>query len=134
MTRKLIESLISAQEASDAGKGIYELNFNSYAKYHGYAVKDKYILDAIKEIIKSRKKDVYFYVTRDESIDSYLIYFNIRMCGKRYQMSFHSYGDFDTFLSKKGGSCKTSWDKKKPSRDVAKKLIEYLDCSKYLIR
>ncbi len=122
MIKKIIEKVILAQIASDAGKGIYDLVDTSSkvigkevkrAVRQGYDVKVKYILDAIKLVNATPKCGVNYYVinTPDQNgHDSDLVYFDIRLNGMRYQVSFHSpVGSFAPYYNK---GRKTHWDEK----------------------
>ena len=122
LNRKIAKCLISAQIASDAGKGIYELDnsVNATESYHG---KDIYILTAIKTCIKKRNTGFNFYVTKDDEIALYLVYFSFQVNDEKYQISFHSFDHrLEKYLSPK--SHEEIWDEKS-SRDTAK-LLQYL--------
>lgn len=123
MDKRIATAIILAQIASDAGKGDYELAeycnrlVEAYgAKEKGYRKKDDYIRKAIALIRHYGAKEVYYHVQMDEKIrqnrngdPAFIIYFNWKIDGKRYQASFHSFGNWYQYL---GGSCRTHWDRR----------------------
>ena len=78
----------------------------------GYGTKDGYILQAIR-LISSRKESGYnFYVEAapdQNGYDSYVIYFDFKIEGKRHQVSFHTFSD-KKFAAYVGKGRKTHWD------------------------
>lgn len=127
-TKKMFEAIVLAQVASDAGKGIDDLAAIlkqtarvRQAREKGYHVKDVYILDVLMNIRPC--DDIHYFVTRDEKINSYLVYFDIRLSDGRYQVSFHCFNDkLKKFLSKRESS---HWDKKS-SRFACEKIAAYI--------
>ena len=126
LNKKIAKKLVLAQVASDGGKGIEDLEFfDSYVWERGYSVKDRYILDAIQLICTKKDSGAYFYVTRDEHIGSYLVYFNVSLFDGRYQISFHSFNDvLERYCRTK--KCAINWDRKE-SRETARRLITYIE-------
>ena len=117
-------NIIKAQAFSDKAKGYNNLLTKTFC-YDGlfsrdyYMMKDIFIKKAIREIQKKNNPDnISFYVTRDMSIDSYLVYFNFKIGNERYQISFHSFNMKLATLLKGKQPCKTKWDKNS-SRDAA---------------
>lgn len=100
--KNIIKNIILAQIASDAGKGIYNKEFFSPSLIKkevktawrlGYAVKDKYILNAIKIISTTPRCGINFWCVKapdQNDYDSIITYFDIKTNEKRYQVSFHS--------------------------------------------
>ena len=133
LDKAICKSIILAQVASDAGKGIDDLYFllrkspklqNDIedANWMGYSAKDKYIISAIKNICKSKQSHVRFYVTKCDIVQSYLVYFTANLNGKRYQVSFHSFcHGLEKFCH--SNEITTHWDKKS-SRNSCHKLAQ----------
>lgn len=116
--------IIKAQAFSDKAKGYNNLLTKTFC-YDGWFIKDYYYMKdvfikrAIREIQKKKNPDnISFYVTKDMSIDSYLVYFNFKIGNERYQISFHSFNRSLASLLKGKQPCKTKWDKNS-SRDSA---------------
>lgn len=126
LNKKIARKLVLAQVASDGGKWIDDLEwFDPQVWQKGYAVKDRYILDVIQIICTKKDSGAYFYVTRDEHIGSYLVYFNVSLFDGRYQISFHSFNDaLDRYCRTK--KCAINWDRKE-SRETARRLITYIE-------
>ena len=112
LNKKVAINIVKAQIASDNAKGIESIPYDRKI-CRNYDGKDKYIMIAIKEIIRKRNTGFSFYVTRDEDICSYLVYFSFDLWGETRQVSFHSYDyDLDKYLSRKSKSHKLVWDQK----------------------
>lgn len=139
LNRKIAKSLVLAQISSDAGK--YKRNeeiFEAYApkkvmtdswgnrcEYFGnaetekstrkgYKAKDDYIRNALRLISGYPEKSIFrFYVCEDtQQIAKYIVYFDVKIDGKRMQISFHS---FDVGLRKYLNGSKASkvrWDRR----------------------
>ena len=107
--KEIAELILRAQNASDGGKGIVELISKGKSvrdNYSAYAGKDKFIFLAISMIVKG-KSNFNFAVT-DGGITPYLVYFQTRISGKKFQVSFHS---FDERLERfQGKSFRIKWD------------------------
>lgn len=91
--RGIIYNIISAQIASDAGKGIYDIHFNKIAAERGYNAKEHYIVDAVKGIDSIPYCGInYYLVKKDDQHNnpSIISYFTIKAGGNTYQVSFHT--------------------------------------------
>jgi hypothetical protein len=130
--KKILRNLINAQIASDGGKSVFELPRTekewAIAKA-GYAAKDRYISDAIGLINSSRNCGIYFSVTfcpeLSEWNDCYIVYFNIKINGKRYQVSYHSFDSRFEPLARYETS--TRWTRKNSSRNILRELRELIE-------
>lgn len=124
--KTIARNIILAQVASDGGKYIEDIMDiipgAKYTWYQGYSLKDIHIEKAMKMIAANSGKTGYYYtVTRDKNINSYLIYFSFKLEGKRYQVSFHSFNNWQKYLSK---TQPTYWDHKS-SRQAVISLADY---------
>lgn len=119
MNRRVVQEILLAQIASDGGKRIRsellaranESIFDKMDKaWHcGYPEKDIHIMNAIKMIARSKDKAIRFSVQKDdEEVAKYLVYFDIRLNGRREQVSFHS---FDMSLERFLSVNRSSWIK-----------------------
>ena len=126
-------SVVNAQACSDAGKGIYELQYRnaSMAEHFGYDLKEEFILQALK-LIRSNKSNWHYTCVSCFDQNGYmsiLVYFRTRVTGERIQISFHTPMNKAsmelTRLSNSGEKC--YWTKNKAPRDGCKKLIEYYE-------
>ena len=120
----IARNIILAQTASDGGKGIEDIKnlfpVSNIAYYKGYVAKDGYIKKAIQGIQKNKNSIFRFYVKKDKNISNYIIYFNFKVDGERFQVSFHSFKDWSKY---ERGNCQTRWDKK-DSREACLRLYE----------
>ncbi len=128
--KEIAELILRSQNASDGGKGIIELVSKGKSvrdNRHGYAGKDQFIFLAISMIVKG-KSSFHFAVT-DGGFTPYLVYFETRISGKKFQVSFHS---FDRRLERfKGKSFRIKWDHGS-SRDSAATIYRhYCPCGQY---
>ena len=86
--------ILRSQNASDGGKHIDTLvtNRRSYRdNIAGYCVKDKYIIETIC-LISGHNTDFKYSVQKDhDGVAYYLVYFEVRINGEKFQVSFHSY-------------------------------------------
>ena len=108
---KIALDILRAQNASDGGKRIIEL-VDSKRSYRdncaGYGVKDLLIQDAIK-LICSGNTAFRFSVTRDkDEVANFIVYFETRIYGKKYQVSFHTFADMDKYVA---NSFRIKWDR-----------------------
>ena len=94
---RIARLVILAQDASDAGKGIDALDLHiskRYTQRKGYAAKNVYILAAIKSIANSKPCGWNFYVEPfrpdQNGCESVISYFQYKMDGVRYEVSFHT--------------------------------------------
>lgn len=123
---KIAGFIYLAQAGSDAGKGIYELPAPDFGSWRGgYAAKDRYILLAIAGICREKCREIRFSVKRAEDqhgVPAFIVYFDFKVCGKREQVSFHS---FNAGLWKYcGKSRKSTWSKDHTSRDTVREMMK----------
>lgn len=115
---RIARLVLLAQDASDAGKGINTLDLNiskRYTQRKGYAAKNVYILAAIKTIANSKPCGWNFYVDPfkpdQNGNQSIITYFQYKLDGVRYEVSFHTPADqasgLKPFFSK---GRKTHWN------------------------
>lgn len=125
--------IILAQVASDGGKGINTLNnlfpTSRLVSYKGYDVKNVYIKKAIHMIQKSKDSIFRFYVKEDWKIANYIVYFNFKLDGKRFQVSFHSFKDWSRYKRK---DYQTRWNKR-DSREACLRLYEEIKKEGFII-
>lgn len=93
----IIRAIIMAQIASDAGKGIHAIFLpgGNNPGRTGYQSKEFYELRALKMIDSTPRCGINYWVefTPDQNgFESVLVYFDIKVNGKRYQVSFHNPG------------------------------------------
>lgn len=117
LNHQIAAEIIRAQVASDGGKKEQSRAFaalryiNPEVWEAGYPGKDPAIRGAIKDILRMRGSSMFsYYVTRDERIGSYLVYFNYRLGGKRRQISFHTFGEYFGRFVVPGDTHRTKWD------------------------
>ena len=115
--REIARAIVSAQIASDAGKGIFDLALkNSRARsalHHAYGIKPDMIIRAI-QLISSQSRGMFnFFVdyTLDQNgFPSVLVYFDFKIFGERYQVSFHTPEDLaDDLIPLAGKGRPTRW-------------------------
>ena len=129
--------LCQAQIASDAGKEIQRLNLSEnknserFASYQGYNVKTRYIVDALNLIAKNKTQyNFWVDVGPDQNgYDSIIVYFEFKLGGERYQISFHNpikmrNQTIKNFVNK---GRKTRWNRARTGNSMmsCQKLIEY---------
>lgn len=116
--KRIARLVILAQDASDAGKRIDALDLRiskRYTREEGYAAKNVYILTAIKTIANSKPCGWNFYVEANRpdqnGYSSVITYFQYKLDGVRYEVSFHTpvgqAGALKPFFSK---GRKTHWN------------------------
>jgi hypothetical protein len=95
--KRIARLVILAQDASDAGKGLNALELSSSKRYtqsQGYAAKNTYILKAIQQIRNTKPCGWNFYVEADRpdqnGYRSVITYFQYKLNGVRYDVSFHT--------------------------------------------
>lgn len=92
----IIRQICLAQIASDAGKGLNRVSMREDHGPHrnGYDDKIKFIVNAITAINSRRNnKSIWYYCTECDDQNGYpsvLVYFSVKVDGKRYQISFHN--------------------------------------------
>ena len=132
-TKSIIKNIILAQIASDGGKNIKTLQNMKGAKEaskKGYAVKDKYIKTAITLINTTPMSGINYYVEEKPDQNGYpsmVIYFDIKLNEKRYQISFHSPKNRTTLSHFCSKGRKTRWTKEiNGSREACIELASIL--------
>lgn len=130
--RSIAKKVVLAQDASDAGKRKTILSMNSSTRYssRGYAAKNTYILAALREISTTKPCGWNFYVIPDQKDQnghsSVITYFQCKLAGVRYEISFHTPANQAEFLMpffNKGR--KTHWNGKLcGSRQDCQELID----------
>lgn len=124
--QRIIKDIILAQVASDSGKDIFEIvsgnNWKDKKAAHavecGYSAKDIYILSAMKLICKSKIANIRFYATNCKEINSKLVYFDIKIDEKYYQVSFHCFDKEIKKFVETSKKSRTAWSKEIPSRQT----------------
>lgn len=114
------KAILDAQIASDGGKKAKKTkHMNKYVWSKGYSMKDINILKAINLIVSQKNSQFRFKVVKCEQFNSLLIYFETKINGKKYQVSFHSYG-FNVFKKylKHNEAVHFSWDEKSSRKSV----------------
>lgn len=137
LPREILRHILVAQRCSDSAKGVTttlaeypELSIPGAASQHGwYAGKDEAIEKALRLIDSAPYCGISYYAVR--SLDqnghkSNVIYFTIRLGGKRYQISFHNFKRSIRFAyAEPMRGMATHWDKKVGgSREAACRLAE----------
>lgn len=131
----IAKAICQAQIASDSGKEIYYLSLKNgaanSAKKYGYINKEKFMMKAIK-IINTTHRGMFNYYCVDgldqNGYPSILTYFDFKLNGIRYQISFHTpKNKASKELVKICGSGRTTrWNKEfGGSRDACQALIDY---------
>ncbi len=135
----IIIDIISAQIASDSGKGkIFDYNDCNirsfeYALKKGYGVKPEYIAKAINKIRTNPQCGFNYYVEKTPDQNGYasiLAYFDIKIDDVRYQVSFHTpiNGDgVDLLTPFINSGRKTRWRRKIDSRESCEALLRRLE-------
>lgn len=135
MNEQAIRRIILAQVASDGGKGIGDLldvlpeEFKPAAKkiwLKGYRIKDSLLEEACQIIARHKACNLRFFVTEDkEGVARYIVYFDIKVDGKRLQASFHSFSYRWAKWVRGSVASRGNWDHK-DSRETCKVLLKYL--------
>ena len=133
MNKRAAECIILAQVASDGGKRIRTLvdslpkAFSAKAEKAyaaGYAAKDKFIERACLIVARHHDKEIRFFVTEDlQKVAKFLIYFDVKIDGKRWQASFHSFDKRWSKWMKSTVASRGNWDHKDP-RETCLKIAE----------
>ena len=125
-------NIIKAQIASDAGKGLYRLNLKNTDGYKklGYQLKETAIVTAIK-LIRTNKTEFNYWVQEapdQNNNNSIIVYFDFKLNGTRYQVSFHNHGvkELRDYLNT---GRKTHWRKAINSLESCKALKNYYNMS-----
>jgi hypothetical protein len=125
--REIARTIIYAQVASDGGKHISDIariNRHTYPIWKsGYDSKDGLLMKAIVLIGKSKESNFRYFVSKGDIHNSSIVYFNFRIGGRRYQVSFHTFSNKVRRYTVKRGRYATRWDEKS-SRDACKVLAD----------
>ena len=111
LKREIARMIVLAQCASDGGKGNepkFWTRYSSKTWYRGYDAKDELIMRAIRMIQCSKSSAFRFRVTQ-RTFSEALVYFEVRIDGMVYQVSFHS---FSRELARLGTSRQEPYDSK----------------------
>ena len=151
---KIAGYICLAQQASDAGKGRYivfrkkddksiemndgyvrrgrrdyQKNKKNYAQRNAYSVKEEFILRAINLIRNTKSNFNYFIEASPDQngFASYITYFDFKIEGKRFQVSFHTPQNLGKKLEKYiNTGRKTRWDHAVGGSVIAcQELIKY---------
>lgn len=135
--KNILKNIILAQVASDAGKRIYDISPFSpsslkrevkTAERFGYKNKDKYIQNAIKIINTTPRCGINYWCVKtpdQNGYDSMLTYFDIKLNGKRFQVSFHSPYNWTNLTSYNKKGRLTRWTKElEGSRNACIELLK----------
>jgi len=135
MNKQAVRRIVLAQVASDGGKGITDLldmmpnNIMPAAQRawnSGYAVKDKLLEQACAITACHKNSDVHFFVTEDkQSIAKFIVYFDVKIEDKRWQVSFHSFSNRWAKWAKSTVASRGHWDHKS-SREACVKMLQLL--------
>lgn len=135
MDKYIAKQIVLAQLASDGGKhqddvlshvsSLLPIGGVYYKK--GYDVKDRCIINAIKAIQRNPNTGFIYHVKVDRTLYSgahvFIVYFNFKLGGESYQISFHTFCNMWRFVNRK---CVTRWKKKHSSKESTIRLAYYL--------
>lgn len=135
LNKYIAKYIILAQIASDGGKKQNSVLARiapllpitkKYLK-KGYKNKDYCILEAIKAIQKNPNTGFRYHVKVDRTLSSgahvFIVYFNFKINGESYQVSFHCFSNLWRYVNKQ---CVTRWKKKHSSKESIIKLAYHL--------
>lgn len=135
MNKQAIRRIVMAQVASDGGKGIVDLldvmperlmPSAQKAWGRGYAVKDKLLEQACAIVACHKDNDIHFFVTEDEQgIAKFIVYFDVKIENKRWQVSFHSFSENWKKWTRSTAASRGHWDKRN-SRETCVELLKFL--------
>ena len=136
INKMIAKAIIKAQVASDAGKGdFWAVKAGWRVRRHPvdakYTCKPKYILDALRMIRASKNTIFSYYVEYCEDqngFDSYLVYFEWKLDGWRFQCSFHTPYDLapKELRDLDGSGRKTRWNRLVGgSQKACQALVDY---------
>lgn len=131
---KIASLILRAQNASDGGKNINVLSsvrrgYRDNAA--GYGQKDVLIMNALTTIC-STKSSFKFSVQKDsERVAYFLVYFETRIDGRKYQVSFHSYDERLRRFTK--NSHRMKWDRGNSRESAANIYRHYVPNGTYLM-
>lgn len=125
--REIARTIVYAQVASDGGKRISDIakiNDHTYPIWKkGYDAKDGLLMKAITLINKSDASAFRYFVSKGNISGSTIVYFDFRIEGRRYQVSFHTFSSKVRRYTVKRGRYATRWDEKS-SRESCRLLAE----------
>lgn len=122
MNKQAAKAIILAQVASDGGKGIIDL-LNALPDTlmpsaektwdAGYAFKDELLERACIIVARHHDNDIRFFVTEDkQGVAKFIVYFDVKVNGKRWQVSFHSFSKSWSKWTKSTVASRGNWDHK----------------------
>ena len=135
LDRYIAKQIIFAQLASDGGKKDKEVlnrisSFVPLSEVHykkGYHAKDHCIINAIRAIQRNPQSGFRYHVKADRTLYSgahvFIVYFNFKIGGERYQISFHTFDNMWRFVNQQ---CVTRWQKKYSSKEAVIKLVYHV--------
>ena len=138
LNEAVAKAIILAQVASDGGKGIRDIKrilpvSNLYYQM-GYEVKDEQIWKAVHLILKAgrahKECGFRFYVEPcyDFMAPCSIVYFDFRVFGEKYQVSFHTFDPaFEKYAIKKEKGYYGRWDHAS-SRNAVRVLKQAVFC------
>ena len=109
-------NIIQAQMASDAGKGKKNLSLDKNLERGpmrmGYSLKETYILRALRLIRNNKTQFNYWVIIEGDQngVPSIVVYFDFKIDGKRYQISFHNHACGEELRSMVNTGRKTRWN------------------------
>lgn len=130
--KAIIRAIIMAQIASDSGKGIHRIYLpgGNFPGATGYKSKEFYELRALRMIRTNPRCGINYWceIAPDQNgFPSVLVYFDIRVDGTRYQISFHNpkytVPDFVPYLNT---GRKTRWARSTSCYSVCEELAEII--------
>ena len=127
---KIALNIIRAQKSSDYGKGINRISLSkklSRPCRMGYGFKEADILEAIRLIRRNKTQFNYWveFAPDQNGVNSILVYFDFKIDGKRFQVSFHNHNYGNELESYVNTGRKTHWHKNTSSFYSCIKLQEY---------
>lgn len=138
-TKETLRLIAYAQAASDGGKYIddllYEVDYRgvNHAYHKRYTEKEAMIIKALRLCDHNPESDIHYWVkeTPDQNgYASFLVYFDCKVGGERYQVSFHNpYRENSSLKDYAGKGRVTRWRRTKmSSRDSVIAILNYLEC------
>lgn len=130
--RKVIALIIRAQMWSDAAKGIsstlIDSRYHAYHtyKYDCYSKKDRCICDVLNLLKKNRRCCVQYYIGYDTELRCAIVYFEVRVEGKKFQISFHSFNK--VLINAKGAGLPMRWKGIEGSSRKAAEELQVIVC------
>jgi hypothetical protein len=127
--KEIASLILRAQNASDGGKGIHAFPEARKARHDnaaGYPAKDKFIILALQMIAQGGSNFKFsvqkFKEDWDEEEVYYIVYFETKILGIKYQVSFHNFSEeLEKYVKR---SFRLKWDHG-ISRDSAETIYNY---------